>query len=122
MSSRTIGPISAYGIAKANGYTGTEAEFASQIANAAQNAQTASNAAETATQAAETATQKADSIPASFPELTSQVEFLTGDGYSAQSGSDVYEIGRILHSSDPVMGVPRAPEPPTNCVPFHTPT
>ena len=74
MSSRTIGPISAYGIAKANGYTGTEAEFANQIANAAQNAQTASNAAETATQAAQTATQKADSIPASFPELVSRVD------------------------------------------------
>lgn len=46
MRTKVIGPISAYAIAVANGYTGTEAEFAEQIANAATNAQTAQTAAD----------------------------------------------------------------------------
>lgn len=43
---RIIGPISAYAIAKAQGYTGTEAQFATYIANAATNAAKAEAAAE----------------------------------------------------------------------------
>ena len=42
---RIIGPISAYAIAKSKGYTGTEEQFATEVTNAATNAQTASAAA-----------------------------------------------------------------------------
>ena len=48
MRSKVIGPISAYAIAVANGYTGTEAQFAEQIANASINASIAEAAAEQA--------------------------------------------------------------------------
>lgn len=46
LRTRVIGPISAYAIAVSKGYTGTEEEFAQEIANASTNAATAQAAAD----------------------------------------------------------------------------
>ena len=64
MATRTkvIGPISAYAIAVANGYTGTEEQFATQIANASANAARAEAAADHA----DTVTE---SLPADFYDV-----------------------------------------------------
>ena len=64
MATRTkvIGPISAYAIAVANGYTGTEAQFAEQIANASANAARAEAAADHADAVTE-------SLPADFYDV-----------------------------------------------------
>lgn len=76
---RTIGPISAYAIAVEEGYTGTKAEWASEIANASTNAQTASNAANTAT-----------SLVASLPDDFSAILADLAPAYSSES---TYAVG-----------------------------
>ena len=40
-----------------------------------------------------------DSIPEDYTELTEHVDFLTDENYEAKSGSDVFEIGRVLLSN-----------------------
>ena len=63
----TLGHVSAYAIAKANGYTGTEEEFSQGLANAgiyAQQAQSAKTAAETAQESAEFAQAAAEAAQA----------------------------------------------------------
>ena len=69
MATRTsvIGPISAYAIAVAKGYTGTEEEFAQEIANASTNAATAHAAADHCDDVLE-------SIPQDYSMLSDEVE------------------------------------------------
>ena len=81
---RIIGPISAYGIAKAHGYTGSEADFADEIANASINAQRA-----------ETAADKCEDLTASLPDdFTDVLNMITPNGYP-ESGTSV-EYGTYL--------------------------
>lgn len=56
---KDLGPVSAYAIALANGFTGTEAEWTSLIANASNSAQ---EAAESASEAAQSAQETADLV------------------------------------------------------------
>lgn len=56
---KDLGPVSAYAIAVANGFTGTEAEWTSLIANASNSAQ---EAAESAGEAAQSAQETADLV------------------------------------------------------------
>lgn len=56
---KDLGPVSAYAIALANGFTGTEAEWTSLIANASNSAQ---EAAESASEAAQSAQEIADLV------------------------------------------------------------
>ena len=70
---KIIGPISAYAIAVANGYTGTEAEFAEEIANASTNAQTAQDAANHCDEVLE-------SIPQDYSTMSAAVTGMTNAG------------------------------------------
>lgn len=75
-----IGPISAYAIAKEEGYTGTKAEFAQEIGNAAANAhaasESASAAAASADSAADSAAQAMSGTPEGYAELVGNVGHL----------------------------------------------
>ena len=71
---KTIGPISAYAIAVANGYTGTEAEFAEEIANASTNAQTAQDAANHCDEVLK-------SIPEDYSAMSAAVTGMTNAGH-----------------------------------------
>ena len=66
--SKKIGPISAYAIAKEEGYTGTKEEFAAEIGNASVNAQTASTAATNAEASAAAAASSASQAMSTTPE------------------------------------------------------
>lgn len=83
---RIIGPISAYGIAKAHGYTGSEADFADEIANASINAQKA-----------ETAADKCENLTASLPDdFTDVLDMITENEYPA-SGMDFGAGNYLMH-------------------------
>ena len=56
---KKIGPISAYAIAKEEGYTGTKEQFATEIGNASVNAQAA---AASATEAEGYATSRSEDV------------------------------------------------------------
>lgn len=93
---RVIGPISAYAIAVSKGYTGTEEEFAEEIANASTNAQTASDAAEQCVQLTE-------SLPSDFTDVLSELGSI-GDSlakpYAAEGLEGLYVAGNhVTHDS-----------------------
>lgn len=71
---RTIGPISAYAIAVAKGYTGTEEEFAQEIADASTNAATAQAAADHCDDVLE-------SIPQDYSALSTKVNNIENEIY-----------------------------------------
>lgn len=75
---RTIGPISAYAIAVAKGYTGTEEEFAQEIANASTNAATAQAAADHCDDVLESIPQDYSSLSDDVDDLNSAIPQLTG--------------------------------------------
>lgn len=72
--SKFIGPISAYAIAVANGYTGTEEEFAQEIADASTNAATAQAAADHCDDVLE-------SIPQDYSALSTKVNNIENEIY-----------------------------------------
>ena len=94
-----LGHVSAYAIAKAHGFSGTEAEWEAMIANAGtygQQALTAKTAAETAQVAAETAQAAAEAAQASAEdardrtgeELANKVDVEVGKGLSSNDYTD----------------------------------
>lgn len=100
MRTKVIGPISAYAIAVANGYTGTEAEFAEQIANAATNAQTAQAAADHCDDVLESIPQDYSALSGEVDDLksaTSDIEnvvYIRGNQYDWENmGNTTYPEG-----------------------------
>ena len=94
-----LGHVSAYAIAKAHGFSGTEAEWEAMIANAGtygQQALTAKTAAETAQVAAETAQAAAEAAQAAAEdardrtgeELANKVDVEVGKGLSSNDYTD----------------------------------
>lgn len=83
---RIIGPISAYAIAKAQGYTGTEAQFATYIANAATNATKA-----------EAAADKCEALTESLPADFTQTQENFAQIYDDENG--VYRAGEYALSA-----------------------
>ena len=67
LRTRAIGPISAYAIAVSKGYTGTEEEFAQEIANASTNAATAEASAEQVQ-------ELVNDLPSSFTALLEELD------------------------------------------------
>ena len=96
---KTIGPISAYAIAVANGYTGTEQAFADEIANASTNAQTAAAAAATCEEVLET-------LPPAATGLWAAVAppYNSGSTYIANQYVTYNSALYKCISSDPVTG------------------
>lgn len=80
MRAKVIGPISAYAIAVSKGYTGTEEEFAQQIADAANNAAAAEAAAEHCDDVLE-------SIPLDYSALSDEVETIQNAIGDLEEGS-----------------------------------
>ena len=98
---KDLGAVTAYAVAVANGYTGTEAEWAQQLAGASQNASTAQQQAAaaassaTAANTAKTAAQAAQSA-AEAAAATASAAYgtdLIADNYSA---SKTYAIGDLV--------------------------
>ena len=79
---KDLGAVSAYAIAVEHGYTGTEEEFAQEIANASANAQAA---AQSATEAAGSATAAAGSATSAAADSASASGSATSAESSAQS-------------------------------------
>lgn len=71
---RVIGPISAYAIAVANGYTGTEEEFAQEIADASTNAATAQAAADHCDDVLESIPQEYSALSTDVGKLKSAMQ------------------------------------------------
>lgn len=65
---KKIGPISAYAIAKEEGYTGTKEQFAQDMGNSAVNAQAAAASASAAAASADSAADSADRAMSGTPE------------------------------------------------------
>lgn len=85
---KKIGPISAYAIAKEEGYTGTKEQFAQEIGNAAANAHAASESASAAEASAISAAVSAEQAMSGTPE-----------GY-ATLVSTVHDIGTEIDEVD----------------------
>lgn len=100
MRTKVIGPISAYAIAVANGYTGTEAEFAEQIANAATNAQTAQTAAETVQGLVESLPSDFETTQENFAPLYADLTFPVKNGQHCIYGGIYYEANTDIASSE----------------------
>lgn len=87
---KKIGPISAYAIAKEEGYTGTKEQFAQEIGNAAANAQIASTSASaaesSATSAASSASQAMSTTPAGYNSMMDDIA-------AEYSASATYAVG-----------------------------
>lgn len=88
-------PITAYGAAKARGYTGTLAEFEALMASYATVAQEAAASASTASTAATTATTAATAAAASAASLTIDTEPTEGSTNAISSGA-VYDLKEDL--------------------------
>lgn len=67
-----LGAVSAYAVAKKNGFTGTEAEWEAYIANASQNAQEAAQSASTAASSALSAANQASSAAESAAQASAR--------------------------------------------------
>lgn len=87
---KKIGPISAYAIAKEEGYTGTKEQFAQEIGNAAANAQAAATSASAAEASAASAAASASQAMSTTPEgYNSMMDSIAAE-YSAEA---TYAVG-----------------------------
>lgn len=97
---RIIGPISAYAIAVAKGYTGTEEEFALEIANASTNAAAAEAAAETAQGLVESLPSDFETTQENFAPLYADLTFPVTKGQHCIHGGIYYEANTDIPSSE----------------------
>lgn len=100
LRTRVIGPISAYAIAVAKGYTGTEEEFALEIANASTNAAAAEAAAETAQGLVESLPGDFETTQENFAPLYADLTFPVQKGQHCIYGGIYYEANTGIASSE----------------------
>ena len=89
MISKDLGPATAYAIAVENGYTGTEEQWASEIANASNNVQIASQKASDA-EAYAAGTRGGEAVDSDDPAYQNNAEYYSGeaaDSAEAAAGS-----------------------------------